>query len=100
MSLFDVVLFIGFAFGLLIFYFKHKFNFWKNLGVPFVKPRIPYGNIQGQLKSCDELMMNKLRKYFLKVIAGNFIHRRSSQVFITNSSLKESLVEFISSQSR
>lgn len=29
-------------------YFKYKFSYWKNLGVPYVEPRIPYGNIQGR----------------------------------------------------
>jgi hypothetical protein len=28
-------------------FFKIKFSYWKSRGVPFVKPRIPYGNIQG-----------------------------------------------------
>lgn len=60
MNFVDVLLFISFAVLLAILYFKHKFNFWKNLGVPFVKPRIPYGNIQGQSRS-----LNFSLKYFL-----------------------------------
>lgn len=48
MSLVDVILFLAFAIILFFAFFKHKFNYWKSLGVPFVEPRIPYGNIQGK----------------------------------------------------
>ena len=54
MSLVDILLFISFAVLLLILFFKCKFAFWKNLGVPYVEPRIPYGNIQGQLVATIE----------------------------------------------
>lgn len=49
MSFVDVLLFFVFAIILLFGFFKHKFSYWKRLGVPFIEPNIPYGNIQGQL---------------------------------------------------
>jgi cytochrome P450 family 6 len=30
------------------FYFKYKFTYWESIGVPFIKPRFPYGNVQGR----------------------------------------------------
>jgi cytochrome P450 family 6 len=48
MNLVDILLFIAFAIFITWLYFQHKFNYWKNRNVPFVKPRIPYGNIQGR----------------------------------------------------
>lgn len=50
MNLFDVILFVAFVVILIVAVFKHKFKFWKNLGVPFVEPRIPFGNIQGSFR--------------------------------------------------
>ncbi|CRL03720.1 CLUMA_CG016319, isoform A [Clunio marinus] len=46
-SLVDVLLFFCFISFLLYLYFKYKFNYWKSLGVPHIKPSIPLGNIQG-----------------------------------------------------
>lgn len=43
-----MLLFFVFAIILLFGFFKHKFSYWKRLGVPFIEPNIPYGNIQGQ----------------------------------------------------
>lgn len=34
--------------GLTYYYFKRKFQYWKDRGVPFVQPKIPYGNLQGR----------------------------------------------------
>lgn len=48
MGLINAALFIAFIFFLIWYFFKHKFSYWKNLDVPFVTPRIPYGNIQGR----------------------------------------------------
>mgnify|MGYP003556100858 CR=1 FL=1 len=48
MGLINAALFIAFIFFLIWYFFTHKFSYWKNLGVPFVIPRIPYGNIQGR----------------------------------------------------
>lgn len=50
MSVVDAILFVIFIVCITIGYFKYKFSFWKRLGVPFVAPRIPYGNIQGKFR--------------------------------------------------
>ena len=33
--------------GLIYYFFKRQFEYWKDRGVPFVKPSIPYGNLEG-----------------------------------------------------
>ena len=48
MVLVGIILFIGFVALLFYYFFKVKFDYWKNLNVPYLKPRIPYGNIQGE----------------------------------------------------
>lgn len=100
MSLVDILLFISFAILLLFLYFKHKFNYWKNLGVPFVKPRIPYGNIQGQFGSMT--LINASFDLFLfssQVVVASSIPLNFSRDSILSSKSKESLVESISSLS-
>ncbi|KAG5677849.1 hypothetical protein PVAND_007569 [Polypedilum vanderplanki] len=48
MHIVDIFLFIISVIFIIWTYFKIKFTYWKSLGVPFIKPRIPYGNIQGR----------------------------------------------------
>lgn len=48
MNVFDLFLFIATLIFAGWIYFKYKFSYWRNLGVPFIEPRIPYGNIQGR----------------------------------------------------
>lgn len=45
--LLEAILLILTLAGSIYLFFKHKFNYWKNLGVPYIEPRIPFGNIQG-----------------------------------------------------
>lgn len=47
MGLVNTLLFILSCLGLLWAYFKVKFQYWRNLGVPHHEPRIPFGNMQG-----------------------------------------------------
>lgn len=48
MNIFDIILLIATLIFAGWIYFKYKFNYWKNLGVNFINPRIPFGNIQGR----------------------------------------------------
>ncbi|KAJ3651617.1 hypothetical protein Zmor_017646 [Zophobas morio] len=41
-------------FTIFITYYKWSFNYWKKLNVPFVKPRIPLGNIIAPLKKREQ----------------------------------------------
>ncbi|XP_055684913.1 probable cytochrome P450 6a14 [Lutzomyia longipalpis] len=41
----DVVFFLGAIVALVYFFFKRKFTFWAEHGVPYAEPSIPYGNI-------------------------------------------------------
>ena len=34
-------------FAIIYIYFDHKLKFWKNSGVPFIKPKFPFGNLKG-----------------------------------------------------
>jgi cytochrome P450 family 6 len=45
--LLELLLFIVTLIASIYAFFKHKFNYWKDLGVPYIQPRIPFGNIQG-----------------------------------------------------
>lgn len=29
------------------FYSKHKYSYWKRHNIPYIEPRLPFGNIQG-----------------------------------------------------
>ncbi|KAL7046236.1 hypothetical protein ACKWTF_002519 [Chironomus riparius] len=43
----EVLIFIASAISFLWLFFKIKFNYFKNLGIPHKQPRIPFGNMQG-----------------------------------------------------
>lgn len=48
----------------LICFVKYKFSYWRNLGVPFLEPKFPYGNMQG--KFCRyNLMLHTVIKCFI-----------------------------------
>lgn len=47
MSIVDIFLFVISIILLIWAFFKMKFQYWKNLGVPHNEPRIPFGNMQG-----------------------------------------------------
>lgn len=46
----EIVIFAATFIALLFLYFRSKFSHWKRLGVPYVKPSIPFGNMQGRKK--------------------------------------------------
>ena len=48
MIFFDVIILIATISFSAWLYFKYKFSYWKNLGVPYCEPKIPYGNLQGR----------------------------------------------------
>lgn len=60
LSLIDTVLFISFIALLIFFYYKHSFNYWSRLGVSGVKPKFPYGNIQGQFSPVNSQLQKIL----------------------------------------
>lgn len=36
--------------GSIYLFFKWKYSYWRNLGIPYAEPKIPFGNIQGLSK--------------------------------------------------
>lgn len=77
MNLINLALLVAFAVLLVYYYFKRKFSFWSDCDVPFVKPRIPYGNIQGQLDIFSICFKINFRISF----SGHRRKLHSSQVF-------------------
>lgn len=46
--------------SLVYYYFKRSFGYWERLGVPYVKPIIPYGNLKGVgTKMCSGEMVKR-----------------------------------------
>ncbi|GAB0100088.1 hypothetical protein DMENIID0001_160720 [Sergentomyia squamirostris] len=61
----DVVFLIG-GFALLVyFFFKHKFSYWSDMGVPYAEPSIPFGNIgeMGKKYHTTEIFQMFYRKF-------------------------------------
>lgn len=47
MSIFNIVLFILSAFLLFYYYVHRRYTYWKKLGVPYIEPTFPFGNVPG-----------------------------------------------------
>lgn len=58
----DIALFFIFVLFLVYLYFKVKFSHWKNLNIPYIQPRIPYGNIQGHRRKLHSSQV--FRKFY------------------------------------
>ncbi|XP_055714135.1 cytochrome P450 6a9-like [Phlebotomus papatasi] len=63
----DVVFLVGGFVILVYFFFKRKYSYWAELGVPYAKPSIPWGNI-GQVGS--KLHSTELFQEFYKRFKG------------------------------
>lgn len=90
-TLLDLILQISFFCLLIIFYYDHKFNYWKRRGVPFLKPQIPYGNFKSEAaKKVKNLayvvkVRNLIKPQFRSQISARTkIHRCSSRVCISS----------------
>lgn len=47
MGLLETVVCLAVIGGLVLLLIKRKYSYWSDMGVPFLNPSIPYGNIKG-----------------------------------------------------
>lgn len=55
-------------------YFKKKYSYWKDRGVPYIEPRIPYGSIHfsvGIRDAIDEFYKAKTNFPIYQIFYGN-----------------------------
>lgn len=47
MGLFEVFSSLFVILSLAVYFVKQKYSYWKNMGVPYIKPVFPFGNLKG-----------------------------------------------------
>ena len=90
-----VNLFIGIL-TLIFLFLKRKFSYWKDRGVPYIEPVIPFGNAKGLGKKMhiSDFMINMYQQLKLKgPIGGIYIFIRSSAVVTDLDLVRQILVK-------
>ncbi|XP_055714127.1 cytochrome P450 6a8-like [Phlebotomus papatasi] len=80
----DVVFLVGGFVVLVYFYFKRKYSYWAELGVPYAEPSFPWGNI-GQVGSklhSTELFQQFYKRFKGKAPLMGFYATIAPQVFL------------------
>lgn len=59
--------------GLVLYLIKKKYSYWKDMGVPFDAPSIPFGNIKGLGKEWHQSMIMSILYHKLKSFGTPFV---------------------------
>ena len=95
MNFLFVNLFIGIL-TLIFLFLKQKFSYWKNRGVPYIEPVIPFGNTKGLGKNLhiSDFMINMYQQLKSKgPIGGIYIFIRSTAVVTDLDLVRQILVK-------
>ena len=81
-----LIILISVIIGLIYYYFKRQYQYWEDRGVPFVQPKIPYGNLQGRKRKLHSSEVFNKFYYELKGkgSVGGIYFFTSSVVFATD----------------
>lgn len=73
MGLLETAVCLAVICGLVLLLIKKKYSYWSDMGVPFIAPSIPYGNIKGVGKKFHQSMLMSLLYKQLKSLGTPFV---------------------------